>query len=117
MTASSMDACCRFTMTQLLSSQKKALRWCLGNIHLEPSRSACIPEEDFRKILLKRGEFVHARKTRLSLRDNWIVPKAQEMLQRLIRKELSLHLGIDAGRLVKMQLEQLGMDYSVSRWR
>ena len=73
--------------------------------------------EDFRKIFLKRGELVHARKTRLSLRDNWIVPKAQEMLQRLIRKELSLHLGIDAGRLVKMQLEHLRMDYSVSRWR
>ena len=72
--------------------------------------------EDFRKIFLKRGELVHARKTRLSLRDYWVVPKAQEMLQRLIRKELSLHLGIDAVRLVKMQLEHLRMDYSLPGW-
>jgi hypothetical protein len=71
--------------------------------------------EDFRKIFLKRGELVHARKTRLSLRDDWVVAKAQEMLQRLIRQELSLHLGIDAARLAKMQLEHLRMDYSLTR--
>lgn len=71
--------------------------------------------DDFRKIFLKRGELVHARQTRLSLRDYWVVPKAQEMLQQLIRRELSLHLGIDAKRLAKMRLEHLRMDYSVPR--
>jgi hypothetical protein len=43
-------------MTQLLSSQKKSLRWCLGNIDFEHNRSACIPEaalHGFCKVLLQ----------------------------------------------------------------
>jgi hypothetical protein len=74
--------------------------------------------EDFRKVFLKRGELVHARKTRLSFQDHWLIPKAQEMLQNLIRKELCSNMGIDARQFTKMQINHLRADYSFHRyWR
>jgi hypothetical protein len=100
-------------MQELGTTARLAERFSYLMGHSVPERIQL--REDFRKIFSKRGELVHARKTRLSLRDYWVVPKAQEMLQELIRKELSLHLGIDAAHLAKMQLDNLRMDYSFLR--
>ncbi|MES2248851.1 MAG: hypothetical protein V4645_16350, partial [Pseudomonadota bacterium] len=63
----------------------------------------------FRAVFAKRGDLVHARKSRLPPSDLQIVHTAQRMLQELVRKELSLVLNLPPvvlGRMNPMDIKR-----------